>query len=269
MTCLCLSCQDLHSPSEETWDPGENTSSPYVPDTAIYLPEESPEDSASLPIVGSIGSGDTDGVGMIGDTLLPPKPDTAKAELAYQYPESIQQKEVRDIWVKVKVRSTPGAVKAALQSHIIDYKQEVEGNDTAHIFTSEMGVYDYLTVRIEDPGGDFILLPLHVQQRQKIDEREGNVWHWTIQTNSDKAKSVLILHLISDNGDTSDPQWVSAKQIPIRIKLETNWHRRIYTWLINNPEYVTGTLLVPFILYIGRQLRRRTKGKKNGAPNQD
>lgn len=194
------------------------------------------------------------------DTISVSAPDTVRAEIAYKYPESIRQKEAKDIWVYVKVHSPPDAVVAELKNRIESYEHIVQSEDTLNIYTTSIGLYENLTVQLIDPANDFSVTPIHREEKQVIDFQRGNEWHWVIQTETEKENALLIIKVSSDQEERRGSSEVSTKQIPIRITLERAWFRKGYTWLYNNPEYAISGLLVPFLLFVGKRvIARRSK----------
>ena len=204
-----------------------------------------------------------DSIAAAPDTVVNPA-DATKASLAYKYPATITQNQVKDVWVYVKVHVSRTAAKAKLKQAIEDYEHNVEKDDTINIYTTDIDLYDNLTITLQDPAKDFTITALHTADKQVIDTVRGNEWHWTIETKSDKKEAMLVINAMTDNADGKPATVVNTKKIEIRIKLENTWLRRWYDWLLHNPEYVICTLLVPFIIFLYKKFSGKKKDEEGG-----
>ncbi len=135
-------------------------------------------------------------------------------------------------------------------------------NDTTSLYTQNISLYNYLEITLIDPAADFDVRQVHDSSRQRIDTlSEGNNWEWAVTPKTDKKNATLILKVVAEKSDGSRDRFES-RNIPINISLDNNFTRRVWAWLMDNPEKLLVLILIPLVAFFGKRFLDRRKEEK-------
>jgi hypothetical protein len=180
------------------------------------------------------------------------------AILGYSYFTSIKRNELKNIRAYLNIKFPESKVRDTL--HKIEKLQQVDikDKDTNIINTLNINLYDYIEVDLLDPAKDYTITPInHTADKQKVDTIRGNNWGWSVLTKTDKNTTSLILKVTAYMPDSTAE--LDNRVIPIRIKLEKNIFRKLWTVLLDDPKYFLAVILVPFIAFLGKRYFDRKK----------
>jgi hypothetical protein len=180
------------------------------------------------------------------------------AILGYSYFTSIKRNELKNIRAYLNIKFPESKVRDTL--HKIEKLQQVDikDKDTNIINTLTISLYEYIEVNLLDPAKDYIITPIsHTADKQKVDTTRGNNWGWSVLTKTDKNTTSLILKVTAYMPDSTAE--LDNRVIPIRIKLEKNIFRKLWTVLLDDPKYFLVVILVPLIAFLGKRYFDRKK----------
>lgn len=178
------------------------------------------------------------------------------AILGYSYPGKIFRNSQKSINVYVSINNSTGEIKDTLKNLIRLQQEIIDGTDTTHIETENIIFYKYLKVRLIDPDSVFKITKIHDSDRQEIDTIVGNRWRWNITTDSDIPSATLILKISAEQPN----EILNDKNIIIHIEVDNlTIFRKIWIYLIDNPNIVVTLILIPLIAYLGKRLLEKKK----------
>jgi hypothetical protein len=180
------------------------------------------------------------------------------AILGYSYFTSIKRNELKNIKAYLNIKFPESKVRDTL--HKIEKLQQVDikDKDTNIINTLNIALYDFIEVNLLDPAKDYTITPInHTADKQKVDTMRGNNWGWSVLTKTDKNTTSLILKVTAYMPDSTAE--LDTRTIPIRIKLEKNIFRKLWTVLLDDPKYFLVFILVPLIAFLGKRYFDRKK----------
>ncbi len=183
------------------------------------------------------------------------------AILGYSYFPIIKRNETKDINVYVSIIHPESEVRSTLKLIVNEQTQHpITKEDTSAIYTINVIVYKSLDISLVDPAGDFTITRIHPADKQQIDTINGNRWHWTINTKTDKKETKLILKVVAQKPEGVTEQF-EDKTIVLNVQIDPNIVRTFFNYLTDNPK-VTIPILVSLIGFIGVYLRYRWGKKK-------
>lgn len=202
-----------------------------------------------------------------GTSVVENKKDTAKktASLGYSYYPKIKQNETKDFRVFVKINGEGKIIYQAIRNI-----EEIEGPDDYNTDTSKIVILPYnidfykkLKILLEVDSADFKIVP-QTPEEQELDLTNGNHWHWNLRAvaNSERiAQITMKIVAIKPEGDTV---YFPSKQVNIKIAINkpdpvalSLW-AKILEWAGNNIQYVVGSLLTPFGVFLyGKRKKKK------------
>lgn len=191
-------------------------------------------------------------------------PDIADAKygiLGYSFPSFMSVYESKNIHAFISIKFSGSQVRDTLQTII--FEDEDSNNKDSIVIKERIPLFDYVSIDLIALDS-FIKITnnIHPNSRQRLDTISGNKWSWTIRAESaDRPSSRLKLVIRTEN-----PQYFKERTIPIAIKVDTNFFRRIYNFLIENPSVLVVAILIPLITFIGKRFFKE-KGK-NEVPDE-
>jgi hypothetical protein len=177
--------------------------------------------------------------------------------LGYSYPPNIVVGESKDIHAFISIVYPASKVKdTLLKISVAD--DSSNSNDSINIF-EPIRLYKYVTLTLIPTDSSIKVANYpQVSPRQEIDTLGGNKWSWGVLAKSaDQPISKLKL-IIS----TEDPQNYEEKIIPVYIKVNPHFFRKVYNFLMGNPNVLVVSILIPLATFIGGLLFAKWK-KKN------
>jgi hypothetical protein len=183
------------------------------------------------------------------------------ARLGYTYFNTIKRNEVKNIRAYLSIRFPESKVRDTLRQ--IERRQEISrtDDDSSIINTLDIRLYDYVEINLLDPAKDYTITPVnHTIDKQKVDTLRGNSWGWTVLTKTDKKITTLILKVTAYMPDSTLE--LDNRSIPIRIKLEKNIIRKLWTVLLDDPKNFLWVILVPLAAFFGKRYFDRKKAAK-------
>ena len=225
------------------------------------MPRDSTDSSAAIDTT-VLPPGDSTG-GPVIDTLthvVRPVPGKS-ATLGYSYFPEMSRGEIRDVNVYVSVKNPSSRIRDTLQVIVNEQNPSPSSReDTSVIYTINVMVYEALDISLVDPAKDFTITAIHPSDRQVIDTVDGNRWHWTISTTTDKKTARLVLKVIAEKpGGIKDK--FEDKTIPINVKISGNIVRTFFNYLTDNPK-VSIPILVSLFGFLGWYIKYRLDKKK-------
>ncbi len=200
-----------------------------------------------------------DSVGAGSDTTVTmPVQHPTSALLGYSYFTTIKRNEVKSIRAYLSIHFPESKVRDTLRQ--IERRQEVniQDGDSSIINTLSIPLYDFIEVNLLDPANDYSIIPInHKADKQKVNTAMGNNWGWSVLTKTDKNRTSLILKVTAYMPDSTAE--LDNRIIPIRIKLEKNIFRKLWTVLLDDPKYFLVVILVPLIGFWGKRYYDRKK----------
>lgn len=180
------------------------------------------------------------------------------AILGYSYFTTIKRNELKNIRAYLNINFPESKVRDTLRKIERLQQVDIKDKDTNIINTLNINLYDYIEVNLLDPAKDYTITPVnHTADKQKVDTIKGNNWGWSVLTKTDKNATSLILKVTAYMPDSTAE--LDNRVIPIRIKLEKNIFRKLWTVLLDDPKYFLVVILVPLIAFLGK---RYFTGKK-------
>lgn len=180
------------------------------------------------------------------------------AVLGYSYFTTIKRNELKNIRAYLNINFPESKVRDTLRKIERLQQVDIKDKDTNIINTLNINLYDYIEVNLLDPAKDYTITPVnHTADKQKVDTIKGNNWGWSVLTKTDKNATSLILKVTAYMPDSTAE--LDNRVIPIRIKLEKNIFRKLWTVLLDDPKYFLVVILVPLIAFLGK---RYLAGKK-------
>jgi hypothetical protein len=227
---------------------GETTSSPDIDSTDVI---------DSIAAVDSTAVVDTAGGKHI--IIIPRILQKQKsAILGYSYFTTIKRNELKNIRAYLNIKFPESKVRDKLRKIEKLQQVDIQDKDTNIINTLNINLYDYIEVNLLDPAKDYTITPInHTADKQKVDTIRGNNWGWSVLTKTDKNATSLILKVTAYMPDSTAE--LDNRVIPIRIKLEKNILRKLWTVLLDDPKYFLVVILVPLIAFLGKRYFDRKK----------
>ncbi len=191
------------------------------------------------------------------------------ASLGYSYYPKIKQNETKDFRVFVKINGEGKIIYQEIRS-----REKIEGPDDYNTDTSKIVILPYkidlykkLKIVLEVDSADFKIVP-QAPGEQELDLVNGNHWHWNLRAvaNSERiAQITMKIIAIKSEGDTV---YLPSKQVNIKVAINkpdpVSFSTRIMDWLGNNIQYVVGSIITPFGVFLyGR--RKKKKEEINAA----
>lgn len=164
----------------------------------------------------------------------------------------MRQHETREIYAFVSILNPI--------SKVIDTLQEINASniperksDTATIIAKYIFLYKSLGIQLLNAGdSDFIIKPFS-KSDQVIDSVDGNSWAWAVTPRTNKKHGTLIMNVVAEKPDGSHEPF-STTPIPITISIDKAINRSLWQWMMDNPEKVITIMLIPFIVFFGKQI---------------
>jgi hypothetical protein len=210
----------------------------------------------SIKAVDSTGHVDT---GHIKPIFIPRiLPSQKSATLGYSYFTSIKRNELKNIRAYLNIKFPESKIRDTLRKIEKLQQVDIKDKDTNIINTLNITLYEYIEVNLLDPAKDYIITPVnHTAEKQKVDTVRGNNWGWSVLTKTDKNATSLILKVTAYMPDSTAE--LDNRVIPIRIKLEKNMFRKLWTVLLDDPKYFLAVILVPLLAFLGKRYFDRKK----------
>src|SRR5687768_1641390 len=188
------------------------------------------------------------------DTVSTFPPEVGKsAVLGYSYPESIRRKEVKNVNAFLTVNLPESKVRDTLKKITEKQLRHLRKDDTTHIITENLILYEEVEVQLIDPGSIFKITPVF-PENQKVDTIRGNRWRWSITTMTDQVFGDLILKVSVKNPNTKPERLEDHSfQITVEVDAPTSVLRRGWLFLMDNPGVVVTVILVPLIAFFGKR----------------
>ncbi len=212
-----------------------------------------------------------------GTSVVENKKDTAKktASLGYSYYPKIKQNETKDFRVFVKINGAGEIIYQAIRNI-----EKIEGPDDYNTDTSKIVILPYnidfykkLKILLEVDSADFKIVS-QTPEEQELDLTNGNHWHWNLRAvaNSERiAQLTMKIVAIKPEGDTV---YFPSKQVNIKIAINKpdpvalSFWAKILEWAGNNLQYVVGSLLTPFGVFLYGK-RKKKKNEIQAAKTND
>jgi hypothetical protein len=220
------------------------------------VPSPSPVDSSSSNNTGSMTR-------PAPDTVATFPPEVGKsAVLGYSYPERIRRKEVKNVNAFLTVNLPESKVRDTLKKITEKQLRQLQKDDTTHILTENLILYEEVEVQLIDPGSVFTITPVFPES-QKVDTIRGNRWRWSLTTTTDQVFGDLILKVTVKNPNTNPERLEDHSfQITVEVDPPISILRRSWLFLMDNPGVVVTVILIPLIAFFGkRYFDRRDKNK--------
>lgn len=192
--------------------------------------------------------------------------DTFKktASLGFSYFNKMKQNETKDFRVFVQIDGKGNIIYQEIRN-----KEKIEGPDEYNTDTSKIiilpykiDVYEKLKILLEGDSADFKIIP-QTQEEQKLDLVNGNHWHWHLRAvaSSERVAQITMKILAFKLG--GDTVLLPQKQVKIKIainkpdQLPVSFWTKVLDWIGNNIQYVLGSLVIPFIIWLYGQRKKR------------
>lgn len=188
-------------------------------------------------------------------------PDIAEAKygiLGYSFPTFMSVYESKNIHAFISVKFSGSQVRDTIQAII--FEDEDRSNKDSIVIKERIPLFDFVSMDLIALDSSIrVTNNIHPDSRQRLDTISGNKWSWTIRAESaDLPSSKLKLVIRTEN-----PQYYKEKTIPIAIKLDANFFRRIYNFLIENPNVLVVAILIPLLGFIGKRVFKERGKNEN------
>jgi hypothetical protein len=184
------------------------------------------------------------------------------ASIAYSYFTNIKRTELKHISAYLSITKPEAEARDTLRKieRVQRIQSEEEDSSIINSLTIPL-VYDYIEMNLLDPAGDYIITKVgHNNDKQLIDTVKGNKWDWTVMTKTNKKITRLILKITAYMPNASEK--LEDRSIPIRIKLEQNILRKLWTVLLDDPKYLLSAILIPLFAFFGKRYFDQKKAAK-------
>lgn len=187
------------------------------------------------------------------DTAMPPRtdvdtapiPQPRYAELGYNFKPRMARNTMQTItaFVKVRTDSAGNQIRQIIERRLTRENNGIERkDDTTFVYPDEISVYKHLTVKLKGPP-DQCSIDAEDNERQEINLKKGNIWHWnlTAKTSMSEINLRLVVHGEEEDGTESD---FPAVTLPIKIILsQKESARSIGAYLTDNPAVTWSAIL--------------------------
>lgn len=178
--------------------------------------------------------------------------------LGYSYPPSIRVGDSKTIHAFISVKFPESKVRDTLIKIVLSDDSRQKGDSI--VMVKAIRLYKEVTMTLACMDTVLTVTPIHPSASQLIDTVNGNKWSWDIYAKTaDHPRSKLKLTIA-----TTGPASYEEKTLVINIKVESNFVRVTYDYLMDNPKVLVSSILIPVVGFFGGRYFKRRKKRRTG-----